>query len=394
MRYIAAGILAAALLGAAGAGGAGGLTLAKVDEDATTITLGWAPVAGSAGYRFESSLTTKRPHTWDPARSTVRFLKGGTYKVVALLPGPEGTYPPPPPVEGTVFVATNGNDGNPCTSSQPCKSFQRGYEAASPGDVVEVAAGNYPLQRMVPDPSKTSSSDVIIQPAAGATVKVAGLELGVREQAGSGPKHLTIRDIGDSRNPQGAFDAVGTDDVTFERLDAGNFYTDWSSNFTVRGGDWGPCTVPSSTCSNSKLDTSTGSNILIDGARFHDYRIVPNSGEHFECLIMFSGRNVTVRGSTFTDCEFYNIFVQHPAWAGYAGPDGTWPRDILLEGNSFSQPWENGRAGVRNTAVAFSPRHVPFYGVVLKCNTFGPGAEVSENDDGDGTPYQITYLPC
>jgi len=398
-RYMTTLVLAAAVavLVAAGAGAAGGLTLTKLDEDATTITLGWTPVQGAIGYQFVSSLTPKRPHTWDANRSTVRFAKGGTYKVVALLPGPDGSYPPPPPPPPSaaqVFLAVNGNDSNACTQAQPCKSFQRGYEKAQPGETVEVAAGNYPAQQMRPDASKTSPNDVVIRPAPGATVKVAGLNLGISETPNSGPKHLTIRDIGDSRNPQGAFTAIGVDDVTWENLDAANFRTDWSSNFTVRGGDWGPCTVPSSTCSNSKLDTSTGSNILIEGARFHDYRIVPNSGEHFECLIMFSGRNVTVRDSTFTDCEFYNIFVQHPAWAGYAGPDGTWPRDILLQRNTFTQPWENGRAGVRNTAVAFSPRNVPFYGVVLDCNTFGPGAEVSENDDGDGTPYQLTYVAC
>ncbi len=155
----------------------------------------------------------------------------------------------------------------------------------------------------------------------------------------------------------------------------------------MRGGDWGPCTVPSQTCSNSKLDTSTGSNILIDGARFHDYRIVPNSGEHFECLIMFSGRNVTVRNSTFTDCEFYNIFVQHPAWAGYAGPDGTWPRDMVFERNTFTPVWENGYWGRRFSALAFSPRQRPFYNVAVRCNNFTGGAYTSVNDDGDGTQY-------
>jgi chitodextrinase len=287
----------------------------------------------------------------------------------------------------TVYVTSSGSDSNPCTQAAPCRSFQRGYAVAQPGQIVQVAGGSYPRQQMSRVSSHTDPNDVIIQPASGETVNVAGLTLG-SQGYNTGPEHLTIRGIRDSRSPMGAFEAIGTNDVTFENLRAGNFYENYSSNFTVKGGDYGPCTVPSSVCSNNKLDVQTGDNILVDGVQMHDFRIVPYSGQHFECMIIFGGRYITIRNSSFTNCEFYNIFVQHPAWAGYAGSDGTWPRDMLLERNTFTLTYADGNLnGAGAPGIAFSPRQVPFYNVMIKCNTFLQNSGVSVNDDRDGTQY-------
>jgi hypothetical protein len=289
-----------------------------------------------------------------------------------------------------VYVATSGNDST-CVrldAAKPCASFDRAYAIAQLGDLVSVAAGSYPLQHLSSKSGKTGAgdlADVVIEPASGAAVTVKGLELG-EYNVGGGPSHLTIRGIKDGRSPQGAFEFVGLNDVTLVNLDAANFYLDRSSNVKIDGGDWGPCLVPSSTCSNSKLDVDTGSNITIQNATFHDYRIVPNSGEHFECMIIFGGQNITVKGNTFKDCEFYNIFVQHPVWSG--GYDGHSPDGMVFENNSFSQVWENGVWGVRFSALAFSPRQIPFNNVMVRCNTLDGQATIEDNDDHDGTTYQ------
>jgi hypothetical protein len=76
---------------------AAGLTLRKLSEDATTITLGWDPVAG-IGYRFTRSAANGRySHTWDPTRSSARFSKdSGWYAVEAMGLSASGVYPPPP----------------------------------------------------------------------------------------------------------------------------------------------------------------------------------------------------------------------------------------------------------------------------------------------------------
>jgi hypothetical protein len=302
-----------------------------------------------------------------------------------------GHRKPKPKAKVMVTVSPSGNDAT-CVRgklTKPCASFDHAYALARLGDIVSISGGSYPLQHVTAKQQKAGPGDlpnVVIQPAAGATVTVQGLELG-NSDFPNGPSHLTVRGIKDGRSPQGAFEFVGLNDVTLENLDAANFYLDHSSNVRVIGGDWGPCLSPSETCSNSKLDVDTGSNITIQNATFHDYRIVPNSGEHFECLIIFGGRNITLRGNTFRDCEFYNVFVQHPVWAG-SGYDGRSPEGMVFENNSFTQVWENGVWGVRFSALAFSPRQIPFRNVTVRCNTLAGRAFVEANDDHDGTRYE------
>lgn len=50
------------------------LPLAIISQDSTTITLGWTPPPGAAGYRFRKD-GGKWSHTWDGSRSTVKFGK-------------------------------------------------------------------------------------------------------------------------------------------------------------------------------------------------------------------------------------------------------------------------------------------------------------------------------
>lgn len=68
------------------------LTLRKLAEDATTITLGWTPPADASGYRFSRDGRVVS-HTWNGARNSVRFSKGGAYTVETLKVGPVGRYP-------------------------------------------------------------------------------------------------------------------------------------------------------------------------------------------------------------------------------------------------------------------------------------------------------------
>lgn len=91
------------------------ITLTKLSETATKITLGWSPVPGAIGYRFQSAATApKWSHTWDSSRSQVTFSKADWYKVEALGLEDAGEYPastPPPPTTGapvgTWRIATN-----------------------------------------------------------------------------------------------------------------------------------------------------------------------------------------------------------------------------------------------------------------------------------------------
>lgn len=79
------------------------LMLTKLSETATRITLGWTPVPGAIGYRFQSKTTApKWSHTFDASRSQVTFAKDEWYKVEALGVEEAGQYPAVIPVGSPV----------------------------------------------------------------------------------------------------------------------------------------------------------------------------------------------------------------------------------------------------------------------------------------------------
>lgn len=291
----------------------------------------------------------------------------------------------PPPTGGDRFVAPNGSDANPCTAAAPCLSFNRAYDVAANGDTVEVAGGAYGVQRIVRDEKYTTADtpDVVFQPAAGATVTVGNLEFGksvpVEGGTANGPSNVTVKDMHDNGGASGCDWYVGTDAywVTIVNGDACNLLVEQAKHTTVLGGDWGPCTVPGP-CSNMKIVDSPY--VTFDGLYVHDFRIVPGSGEHFECMFIVSGRDITVRNSRFENCEYYDIFVQRYY--------GTLEGFLLIERNTFGVPWDGQGDQNRPGALAFSPRGEPFRNVTVKCNVFAPGTGISLNDDGDGTVYE------
>src|SRR3954451_23944060 len=75
-----------------------------------------------------------------------------------------------------LHVAPGGSDGGRCTAARPCASFDRAYHAARAGQVVRVAAGAYPDQRITPR-GGALASPVVFRPAAGARVSVGDLAL-------------------------------------------------------------------------------------------------------------------------------------------------------------------------------------------------------------------------
>jgi hypothetical protein len=221
--------------------------------------------------------------------------------------------PPPPPGGGgtsaSVFLATAGSDSSACTAAAPCKSFDRGYRVAQPGQIVEVAAGSYASQTIGVDSSKTSANDVVIRPAAGATVTIgcASTGIGCLDILG---KHVTIRDMHVASMPavngypwQGSVDTErGSDDVTLINMDAGSVNAA-ASNMNVIGGDWGPTIDPR----NSRI-VAECVNCLFDGLLMHDYAIA--QGGHMECITFEGGTNVTIRNSEFRSCSVFSIFAK------------------------------------------------------------------------------------
>ena len=123
--------------------------------------------------------------------------------------------------------------------------------------------------------------------------------------------------------------------------------------------------------------------MTIENARFHNYWITPGSGEHFECMIVFGGRNIVIRGNVFRDCVIYNIFFQHPVWwSGWSGA----PEQITIENNDFEASMD-GNGTKNRAAVAFSERGVPYKDVAFRNNNLN-GSCVQTHDDGQ---WNIQY---
>src|SRR3954463_6096148 len=70
----------------------------------------------------------------------------------------------------TYYVATNGNDANPGTQSQPFLTVQKGVNVAHAGDTVLVGAGTYAENVRTADNAGTSAAPIVINGQNVATV--------------------------------------------------------------------------------------------------------------------------------------------------------------------------------------------------------------------------------
>jgi hypothetical protein len=101
-----------------------------------------------------------------------------------------------------------------------------------------------------------------------------------------------------------------------------------ADDVTVLGGDFGP-----GIDENTKIEFATGHpprNILIDGAVIHDTRI---DDDHQECVALWGGSGVTIRNTHIYNCAVFHIWIDAEA--------GDTIRDVLIEGNLFTQPGPN-----------------------------------------------------
>ena len=263
-------------------------------------------------------------------------------------------------------MSPTGSDSNPCTQALPCRSFNRTYRVASPGQTVEVAAGSYPAETIDPDASKTSDVDVLFRPAAAASVSVTGqlLILG---------SHLEVRDMA-IREMEFRRE---TNDVTMRNIINNGVWMQGPSNISIIGGEitCGYCGYHSH-IENGGSDSAPPRNILFDGVYFHDWHSI--SGEHVECLQILGGDGVTIRNSTFKNCGTGNGGLGATADL-HISFYGTGPvtRNILIENNFFY------RSGNTYAIQAGDYRNLDFrYNSIVGPIFIGGGW-------GDGTPVEL-----
>jgi hypothetical protein len=275
--------------------------------------------------------------------------------VCTLLAGAACAADPP----ATLFVSPSGSDAGSCTKAAPCASFDRAYRTAKPGEVVELAGGTYPPQTVAVDPSKVSAaSDVILQPAPGATVSIAG-DL---TMLGS---HAVIRGVKlRFLVSQATRGAQTSNHVTFQNLDGAAFLVGPNRDITIKGGDWGPNTGPGT--QENKIGPDGGipsqwpTNIVLDGVYVHDQNSNDLSVEHMGGLFLVSGGPITIRNSRFERNVVYDVQVQDFTSPDCCGMTFGAVHDVLLEGNVFMHPVTSlpeGAGDDRQPEVQMDVRH-------------------------------------
>jgi hypothetical protein len=267
----------------------------------------------------------------------------------------------------SVWMSTVGNDAT-CARldpSRPCKTMNRAYEIAQPGDQVEVAGGTYASQLIEVDPAKTSLNDVVFRPAPGVTPTFT-CDADASDCIAVEGKHVTVKNmrtadmspIGGMPRQGGLCICRGSDDVTFYNIDAGYVYIA-GDNANVIGGDYGPIVDQV-----SKIEVNVGRsprNILVEGAFFHDHR---GYARHAECWAIYAGENLTMRNNRLNNCEVFGMFIA-------TGSETA--RNYVIENNWFSNTGDVGMSAHIKTRSNTTCENI-----LIRHNTFIDNDVISE----------------
>ena len=253
---------------------------------------------------------------------------------------PAGLVAPPEPAAASpaVFVSPSGNDGAGCTAAAPCATFDRAYKVAKPGQVVQVAGGSYPTQTLTADASKATTGAVVaFRPAPGAAVTTGEIRCG-RNPADLGANQIELADMTTSH--------VVTQrctGFTLRRVHvAGGVFVDGSTRFSMVGGELGPGhnLHPDVQVVNGYVPHD----VLFEGVNFHDWSH-DDPEVHMECLQVSDVVGFTLRNSTFTNCDTFDIHVKGTVVG---------VQDIVIENNWF-RPTTDG-SGVTPSYYSMSVR--------------------------------------
>jgi hypothetical protein len=224
-----------------------------------------------------------------------------------------------------LFMSPTGDDGGHCTASRPCASLDRALHVAKPGQLIEIAAGDYGEQLLTADPGRSAKAHrVLVRPKPRAKVRLRGISCG----KDSGDFGASAVDIG----------RITTGDVNIQRCDrlvlrnvtiAGGIFLNGSTNFSMIGGSVGPGVDyhPDIQAVYRSNPAIVPTNVLFDGVHFHDWTL-KTPGTHIECLQVSDVHGFTLRNSRFTNCDTFDVHID----GTNAGP----VRDVLIEGNSFA----------------------------------------------------------
>ena len=267
----------------------------------------------------------------------------------------------------SVFLSPSGSDSNACTQVAPCRSLNRGYRVAQPGQVVELAAGTYGTQNVQFDAAKTSTTDVLFQPAAGGSVSI-----GFTELRGG---HIEFRDL---RFTDGWRTWDGISDFTFRNVTGRKLSIYGTRDVSVIGGDYGPSHNEYSFISATAPGAGDPGQILIDGVRFHDY--TRDASAHTECLHVAAADGITIRGSRFERCAVMDLFFTTNT--NSASP----PHGVLLENNFFGPTVGGFYTVLFDRDYDSTGAAIAWRDVTVRHNSFG---QVFTIEDGSNTVSNV-----
>lgn len=242
-----------------------------------------------------------------------------------------------------LYVAPSGLDTAACTQAAPCKTFDRAYHLAQPGQVVEVAAGSYGSQTMTVK-TGAAAPNVLVRSAAGATISLTHLQF-------NGASYVTFK--GDFRianaNDESLFfeqtnplTNVTIDGFTISGL---NGKTDVvkvqgnTSNLTIRNSDICCNTDQKLVLTDNYSTTSTfppaNRNLTLEYNRIHG-QTMSSATVHAECLYISGMDGFTLRGNVIYGC----IATGDMIYSLTGGADQT-PTGYLIENNYWGTAHNN-----------------------------------------------------
>ncbi len=370
----------------------------------TSIALAWnastdnVGVAGYRVYRDGQSVgtTTNRSYTFSGLSCGTSYAFGieaydaagnvsnrtqatGNATTAACDPGPE-----PEPGDATRFVSTERQRLGHLHAGRAVPQLRPRRAGREPGRGRPGRCRHLRRPAVQRDLRAYRRRTSHFRPAAGARVVLAGLGFGGSE-ANQGPDFITVEGMElttrgsepGAGNQEGIWIGPGSTNISLIDMDAGSVNTWFADKVTIKGGDYGPCHAvwgQNNVCGNTKFDVTT--NVLVDGATFHDYRFdetcftVSGADCHWECMYINGSKNVTIRNSKFRQCAIFDIFatISGPD-AAQLGHDG-----LLIENNWFGAPYteslgggspgrpsavslawcQNSSKGYKNTTVRFN----------------------------------------
>ena len=319
------------------------------------------------------------------------------------------------------FVNASGSDRGSCRRSAPCKTFDRAYQVASPGETISVAGGVYSSTwpaagaHAIMKPGKPAGSAPITFTCSGpvrfdATAPNFMIYPGVHSlnfrggcfrfhivQIGLGGYSGLVSKITFDGVKMDSFECAGCDDLTIRDSEIGPMVACHGKGTTGVGGNGGPITS-AMWCSDS--DAGSGAywasqprgnddvqtepyihnggagfpdNILLEGNLIHGMQTKDPTNAHTGGLLIWNANGVTMRNNVFKNNAIYDVLV-----------DGT-AANWVVENNFFGwpvQPLGNGVGAVetpKDWREFGSKDAVVHRNWLIRYNSFAHGLSLGRN---------------